>query len=1722
MFLRFHYRRGTSNSTPTSPIPPSSDQLVGCEVATEQQQQQPHHHQDLPQRTISNSSILDTAGPAKTAAAAAGNTTVSVATATNPPNFSTFSPPSNMSTSQLPSSRLSVITPSTDTTSEVPTNATPLHDNSPSFASPRASYSAPSTSLDHRRPSQQPSQPVPQSPQRRQNGAHNLSTAAAAAATVNAAKRPSTSLSMASSPPINANTTSAQTYGTLERRITRSKPSPNPSSTKPASGQQLPIQTVSGSQGRDLRSGGRSATSFVTPTDLQSSAAAAASAAASAANMANDAYNNSSSIALKTRKSSAASAAAAANAQTKKSSLPFLRKNPVSSLLGRRKNTSSTDIAGMALANADGPVYVPIRGTRFHDFSAPGPRHAAPTDAPPANPSVSNTAAAAAMAAIVNASTSSKLFSVGHSSKFYPRVASPSTNNFPPSHSTVPVVGAGEDAVPALTPQLVASDSSSNDDLPVRMSQTALQQTSAATSSLPTSRNSTVTSDGTQDNVLTPIDHSVADLCEIPMCTSSQSTLQTPVEAQSLSLTEDPLPGRLTMPGSPQNGDAIEQLGLGPDLCSVQTTTTSTGLPTTLADAPSIQNSSPSIGTTRPRNASLSDLSPHTITTKATNDLPPTLVTAPVSVSFQPKHMKSTSSRFSFMIGSASEEKLLEERHRKKEAEKKATGGGVSQNADCVNGLGVRDSRFDDFDEDDFDYDAVMDDDVSGYEEDDAHLFGSQDDCKEEELLYSGAGKSESPPSTNQLSQLRLSQPTTEVPPNTLEVNESEIQTLRAEPDNDDPEYEDPDNDQENFAGFVFQRSNPSSSLISPTSAGILLTPRDTLGHGFGFAMTDGAKTDPHSPSASLSPLDANGTTPYISGNMTVPGYDEDLGLHVSECEDTLGQYEMDDLSGDDYGEEYPGEYGDDDDHDQEWMDHGHNRNGLSTALAAVGTLPQTQEPEATTQNPQLEDQLPGNVNRASLADMSVEKDNDDLYYDQGLIDELDFGVAERSGPAFDESIFDLNDTDEYGRPIPGAFAAAQAAQHAMTEGIGAASACSEVLSGVPSSASLNESQVVANHGRSGQALSLPNGEDEQHSGSPSIPLPSSQFAVSHKDDDPRRALRRQLPPILTDAQRVDAYQAALAAAAHKAAASGKFRRDSSSTCFSPDSTSSPPTFQIDGVCKTGLGLQGLSLGDDSESAVQASSPLSASDGDGLSSGIEGGHLASEFTSKSDFEYEFGFEDDNDAYKQDMDDYDFDDAIIAEANAEALANDMDGFYSQEFNFYAAPGHQPRNATEREGIQFANGGYFIPAGVGRSTSGRVVSREPNLTPITERSEYSNRNSVMSLAVPPYGSSTELRSPGLAQLALVTEGDNSELSLSSLLRLRSRTFGGGGGSQASLNSSREGSPMFMSGPYSNHNHGNYNDRDRDRGDRDNASSPFAGPTPSQLLLLQKQYPLPAQYQYHHRVNSNMSFSPRGGAASSCLESERGSDSGSPTLTSLLPADSGGSGSNTLSLPLPTSPIMPNLSSGHSNCPPVLEEEDETVPETEAVVQSDLLPYETCGISASGISSASETVLWMQSPMQRDNSRTSNSYGGDTVSSGSKERHTLPPARRQQLRQKQLYDFEVQALEQQLQVKECETEQIQKQMQQLLLLQQQQQQQQQQMDSECTSPVSPRGSLSAFGMPSRRPKGHRHKSSSDSISYIREEEEESGESRWVMERRRLADTGEIEIEREIVDGI
>ncbi|KAL8919337.1 MAG: hypothetical protein Q9208_006836 [Pyrenodesmia sp. 3 TL-2023] len=152
----------------------------------------------------------------------------------------------------------------------------------------------------------------------------------------------------------------------------------------------------------------------------------------------------------------------------------------------------------------------------------------------------------------------------------------------------------------------------------------------------------------------------------------------------------------------------------------------------------------------------------------------------------------------------------------------------------------------------------------------------------------------------------------------------------------------------------------------------------------------------------------------------------------------------------------------------------------------------------------------------------------------------------------------------------------------------------------------------------------------------------------------------------------------------------------------------------------------------------------------------------------------------------DVDDALADDSIIAAANAEALENDDEGFYGQEFGFFA-------RASGAEGAEYANGGYFGSRGfegIGRSHSGRV--NEPSLTPITERSEWSNRDSTISLAMHGFQSSSAgpLPSPGLAQLADMMPLEGDDMSLSALMKLRR---GAWGGSNASLQSSSSGSPL-----------------------------------------------------------------------------------------------------------------------------------------------------------------------------------------------------------------------------------------------------------------------------------------------------------------------------------------
>jgi hypothetical protein len=220
------------------------------------------------------------------------------------------------------------------------------------------------------------------------------------------------------------------------------------------------------------------------------------------------------------------------------------------------------------------------------------------------------------------------------------------------------------------------------------------------------------------------------------------------------------------------------------------------------------------------------------------------------------------------------------------------------------------------------------------------------------------------------------------------------------------------------------------------------------------------------------------------------------------------------------------------------------------------------------------------------------------------------------------------------------------------------------------------------------------------------------------------------------------AYHAALVSAADKAAANGRFARSVSNSYYSDTSTSQ----------------------------VEDSPP-------GLSDDKRNSHNV-EFSGIDEYD---GFE---------FDEGDEDD-LIAEANAEVLENDDDGFYGQEFGFYARA--KGKNAAELE-----YGGYFVPRGsngIKRSHSAKANFQEPSLTPITERSEWSARNSVASLHIPGMPTSAQsIPSPGIAQLLdFESSSFDENISFEALMKLRRGAFGGSSTSINSLGGPPSSSPL-----------------------------------------------------------------------------------------------------------------------------------------------------------------------------------------------------------------------------------------------------------------------------------------------------------------------------------------
>jgi hypothetical protein len=464
------------------------------------------------------------------------------------------------------------------------------------------------------------------------------------------------------------------------------------------------------------------------------------------------------------------------------------------------------------------------------------------------------------------------------------------------------------------------------------------------------------------------------------------------------------------------------------------------------------------------------------------------------------------------------------------------------------------------------------------------------------------------------------------------------------------------------LGGFTFHSMGISAATtpLSPLSPGIVSTPRDANGEVIGFAITKESPSIPfHRASKSVEPLE------YL---------------------DQIDHMESDQAK-DDTGNQ-----------------------GLALRGIVDGQNLENESQKLTI----TKAKAPGlDQNRKPF------QEDDDLYFDDGIIEPPSDG---EEAPEFDESVFDNDDTDEYGRPL-------------------------RPLSSLPTLYSppyVKPDNAQADHGKYETSRSSRMSHEIEDSNSAVSPQSQESTILMRPSIDRTNSLSQPLQQGHSLTQdTLSAYQSALAAAAYKAAANGRFRRDSSPTMHFDERDEDPDTMK-----------------DNSHST--ADEPM---------------HRPLSTDYEDDFDYDDALEDD---------------PIIAEANAEALANDSDGFYGQEFGFYSAPA-----AGE---AQF--GGYFGPRGANGTVpnqNGRVVSREPNLTPITERSEYSNRNSIMSLPLSSVshvvGSGT-LNGPGLIQLAgMMNEYDEENMSLEALLKLRR---GAWGGSQASLHSSNgNGSPMSAVG-------------------------------------------------------------------------------------------------------------------------------------------------------------------------------------------------------------------------------------------------------------------------------------------------------------------------------------
>jgi hypothetical protein len=353
----------------------------------------------------------------------------------------------------------------------------------------------------------------------------------------------------------------------------------------------------------------------------------------------------------------------------------------------------------------------------------------------------------------------------------------------------------------------------------------------------------------------------------------------------------------------------------------------------------------------------------------------------------------------------------------------------------------------------------------------------------------------------------------------------------------------------------------------------------------------------------------------------------------------------------------------------------------------------------------------PGANNKQSPGDLDL---GDDMYFDDGLIGEQD----EHDAAEFDENVFDDPNGPLYERKMK-----------------------------APPSEEVPNSVISHQPGFLSSETGYEADDDTM-----TRHLDVSEPSLAHKTS----VVHQHTVPEFSN---MDAYHSALADAATRAQANGRFTRKASVDVGQTSSDVEDVSFLSDS--RPSL------VPDDGRYSIDTNAYPPEDDIFGMSSGFIDDYDYSDYDSNLE-----------------------DDPMIAAANAEALAFDDEGFYGQEFGFYASAVGDSPNAW---------GGFFGPSGIGRTVSGRNAVREPNLTPITERSEYSTRNSFISLNHFRDGQQP-MHSPGLAQLARMSPYEWPEeegMSLETLMKLRKGAFGG---SVASLpgstaNSPRNSSPMGM---------------------------------------------------------------------------------------------------------------------------------------------------------------------------------------------------------------------------------------------------------------------------------------------------------------------------------------